>query len=291
MTRLSCFKDWMIKKRHLILIITIVLLVTVGGISIVKFSGYTQVYKYLLNAEVSVLNDDLRGALVSLEKAYELRPSHLLENEIEKLNKLMDSKSSFIRGLQAEEGENFETAYYYYQQVDEIDEERYDVAQQKLLTLANQVVDEIYEQAEHYYDNHLYLMIIKKLESALKYRTRIEETQSKINYYQEILYQYYVDKSIDEANAYCDDPLFYNLFIQSLDHALSYATSSEKKEAVRQLKRQLVQTQVSYYLTLATKAYEDGNIEVMKQYIERILVLDPTNASIHPLLNQLSEDK
>lgn len=154
MTRLSCFKDWMIKRRHLILIITIVLLVIIGGISIVKRSGYTQVYKYLLNAEVSVLNDDLKGALVSLEKAYELKPINLLENKIEKINKLIDSKSSFIRGLQAEEGENFETAYYYYEQVDEIDEERYDIAQQKLLALANQVVDEIYEQAEQYYDNH-----------------------------------------------------------------------------------------------------------------------------------------
>lgn len=286
MTRLSCFKDWMIKRRHLILIITIVLLVIIGGISIVKRSGYTQVYKYLLNAEVSVLNDDLRGALVSLEKAYELKPINLLENKIEKINKLIDSKSSFIRGLQAEEGENFETAYYYYEQVDEIDEERYDIAQQKLLALANQVVDEIYEQAEQYYDNHLYLMIIKKLESALKYRTRMEETQSKINYYQEILYQYYIDKSIDEANEYCDDPLFYNLFTQSLDHALSYATSSEKKEAIRQLKQQLVQTQVDYYLTLATEASENGDVEVTNQYMKQILVLDPNHSFNHPLLNQ-----
>ena len=286
MTRLSCFKDWMIKRRHLILIITIVLLVTIGGISIVKRSGYTQVYKYLLNAEVSVLNDDLKGALVSLEKAYELKPINLLENKIEKINKLIDSKSSFMRGLQAEEGENFETAYYYYEQVDEIDEERYDIAQQKLLALANQVVDEIYEQAEQYYDNHLYLMIIKKLESALKYRTRMEETQSKINYYQEILYQYYVDKSIDEANEYCDDPLFYNLFTQSLDHALGYATSSEKKEAIRQLKQQLVQTQVDYYLTLATEASENGDVEVTNQYMKQILVLDPNHSFNHQLLNQ-----
>ena len=276
----------MIKRRHLILIITIVLLVTIGGISIVKRSGYTQVYKYLLNAEVSVLNDDLKGALVSLEKAYELKPINLLENKIEKINKLIDSKSSFIRGLQAEEGENFETAYYYYEQVDEIDEERYDIAQQKLLALANQVVDEIYEQAEQYYDNHLYLMIIKKLESALKYRTRMEETQSKINYYQEILYQYYIDKSIDEANEYCDDPLFYNLFTQSLDHALSYATSSEKKEAIRQLKQQLVQTQVDYYLTLVTEASENGDVEVTNQYMKQILVLDPNHSFNHPLLNQ-----
>lgn len=291
MARLSCFKYWMIKNRNRILLVTIVSFMTIGCIYISKLPRYAQVYKYLLNADVSMTNDDLKGALVSLEKAHELIPSESLETKIEEVNKLIDSKSSFIRGIQAEEGQHFETAYYYYERVAVVDEERYQIAQEKLPTLANKAIDQIYEQADKYYESHLYLIIIGKLKSALKYNIRIEETESKIKHYQETLYQYYVDKSIDEAKTYYDDPNFYNLFVYSLDDALKYVTSDHQKEAVVQLKDKLIQMNIDYYLNLATQAYEIGDNTSSKQYIKRILMLDPSNQAVLFLLEQLSLDK
>ena len=288
MARLSCFKYGMIKNHRRMLILISFLFVIISCLYIAKIPRYAQMYKYLLNADVSMTNDDLKGALVSLEKAYELIPSESLRVKVEELNRLIDSKSNFIRGEQAEEGEHYETAYYYYEKVAEVDENRYQIAQKKLSTLANKAIDQIYEQAHKYYENHLYLIILGKLEGALKYNIRVEEIKSKIQSYKEFLYEYYIDKAIDEAKTYYNDPSFYDLFIHSLDDALNYVVSDQQKEEVTQLKVELSQMNIDYYLKLATQAYEIGDNVIAKQYIQRILTLDRDNQSAMSFLAQLS---
>ena len=230
MSRLKRLNHWVINNRSRIWILIIIAVLMVGCIFVSKLPRYVDMYKYILNAEVSLDNDDLKGALLSFEKAYELVPTELLEQEIERLNQLIKSKSNFLRGEQAEESQNYESAYYYYNEVDSIDEERYYRAQEKLPEIAEKVVESIYEQVEKYYEEHLYLLVIGRLESALNYNIRVDETLEKIDQYKDLLYKYYIDKAQSEALTYFDDPLFYQLFITSIDNALKYAITDEQKE-------------------------------------------------------------
>ena len=96
-----------------------------------------EVYRYKLNAEVSFVNDDLRGALLSYKKAYAQIPLTSLKREIEIIERVMISKSQFTQGQEAEKNQDFEMAYYYYSKVDKIDSARYACAQHKLLDLSN----------------------------------------------------------------------------------------------------------------------------------------------------------
>lgn len=111
---------------------------------------YVEAYKYTLNANVSIINDDLKGALGSYEKAYLLFPSESLKKQILKMNQLIKSKSNFLRGEELEKNKEYESAYYYYANVDSIDEKRYQLAQKKLLSLSQQIVDKISIQIEEY---------------------------------------------------------------------------------------------------------------------------------------------
>ena len=114
MSRLKRLNHWVINNRSRIWILIIIAVLMVGCIFVSKLPRYVDMYKYILNAEVSLDNDDLKGALLSFEKAYELVPTELLEQDIERLNQLIKSKSNFLRGEQAEESQNYESAYYYY---------------------------------------------------------------------------------------------------------------------------------------------------------------------------------
>ena len=290
MSRLKRLNHWVINNRSRIWILIIIAVLMVGCIFVSKLPRYVDMYKYILNAEVSLDNDDLKGALLSFEKAYELVPTELLEQEIERLNQLIKSKSNFLRGEQAEESQNYESAYYYYNEVDSIDEERYYRAQEKLPEIAEKVVESIYEQVEKYYEEHLYLLVIGRLESALKYNIRVDETLEKIDQYKDLLYKYYIDKAQSEALTYFDDPLFYQLFITSIDNALKYAITDEQKEYVLQLKDELIKTNIERYLILVQESHKIGDEIVAKKYIEQILSLDATNKDVFRLLEEISLD-
>lgn len=290
MSRLKHLNHWMTKHRSRIWILIIIAILIVGCIFVSKLPRYVDKYKYILNAEVSLDHDDLKGALLSFEKAYELVPTESLEQEIERLNQLIKSKSSFLRGEQAEESQNYESAYYYYNKVDPIDVERYQQAQGKLPQIAEKVVESIYEQVEKYYEDHLYLLIIGRLESALCYGVRIDETLEKIENYKNFLYGYSVDKAQLEAVTYFDDPLFYKLFITSIQDALKYAITDEQKEYVLQLKEELIETNIKQYLILARESHEIGDEITANKYIEQILTLDTTNKEALSLLEEISLD-
>ena len=148
MRNLYRLKIWgMINRNRSFLFIFIIIL---SFIIIEKCPKYVEVYKYTLNANVSILNDDLKGALGSYEKAYLLLPSESLKKQIIKVNQLMKSKSNFLKGEQLEQNKEYESAYYYYTNVDAIDEKRYQLAQEKLISLEQQMVDEIYIHTEEY---------------------------------------------------------------------------------------------------------------------------------------------
>ena len=147
MRNLYRLKIWgMINRNRSFLFIFIIIL---SFIIIEKCPKYVEVYKYTLNANVSILNDDLKGALGSYEKAYLLLPSESLKKQIIKVNQLMKSKSNFLKGEQLEQNKEYESAYYY-TNVDSIDEKRYQLAQEKLISLEQQMVDEIYIHTEEY---------------------------------------------------------------------------------------------------------------------------------------------
>ena len=148
MQNLYRLKIWgMINRNRSFLFIFIIIL---SFIIIEKCPKYVEVYKYTLNANVSILNDDLKGALGSYEKAYLLLPSQSLKKQIIKVNQLKKSKSNFLKGEQLEQNKEYESAYYYYTNVDSIDEKRYQLAQEILISLEQQMVDEIYIHTEEY---------------------------------------------------------------------------------------------------------------------------------------------
>lgn len=283
MSRLKCLNHWMMKHRSRIWILIIIVILTVGYLFISKLPYYVDMYKYILNAEVSMENDDLKGALLSFEKAYELVPTKSLEQKIEYLNQLIKSKSNFLRGEQAEESQNYESAYYYYNKVDAIDEERYHQAQQKLPQIAENAVESIYEQVEKYYEEHLYLLVIGRLESALQYNIRVSETLEKIEQYKDFLYQYYINKAESEAVDYFDDLIFYQLFITSIHNALKYAVTDEQKEHALQLKDELIKINSERYFMLAQESHNIGDEIAVKKYMEQILALDKTHKQLFTL--------
>ena len=140
----------MINRKRPLLCFLFIFMIILSFVIIEKFPKYVEVYKYTLNANVSILNDDLKGALGSYEKAYLLLPSESLKKQIIKMNQLIKSKSNFLRAEQSEQNKEYESAYYYYANVDSIDEKRYQLAQDKLISLEQQVVDETYIHTEEY---------------------------------------------------------------------------------------------------------------------------------------------
>ena len=140
----------MINRKRPLLCFLFIFMIILSFIIVEKCPKYVEVYKYTLNANVSILNDDLKGALGSYEKAYLLLPSESLKKQIIKMNQLIKSKSNFLRAEQSEQNKEYESAYYYYANVDSIDEKRYQLAQDKLISLEQQVVDETYIHTEEY---------------------------------------------------------------------------------------------------------------------------------------------
>ena len=151
MQNLYRLKIWgMINRKRPLLCFLFIFMIILSFVIIEKFPKYVEVYKYTLNANVSILNDDLKGALGSYEKAYLLLPSESLKKQIIKMNQLIKSKSNFLRAEQSEQNKEYESAYYYYANVDSIDEKRYQLAQDKLISLEEQVVDETHIHTEEY---------------------------------------------------------------------------------------------------------------------------------------------
>lgn len=280
--------EWILShKKKVAIFVVFFLVISLGGI-IPKVPHYIEMYKNVQRAQISLLNDDLEGGLVSYEKAYEHVPTKELSADIEQVKNLIASKSNYIKAQKSEENENYESAYYYYQQVITEDKRRYDEAQEKVVEMANSIVESIYAEVEELYEHNLYVMIIGKLQNALNYGVKIEETKEKIDDYQQILFDYYMKRAEQEAVTHFNHHLFYHLFTKSLAEAEKYAFNKKMVTQYEQLKEELIQTSVTKYYELAMQAYQSSNQEDLKHYYQIIVELAP-NSEEGKALQQLIE--
>lgn len=280
--------EWILShKKKVAIFIVLFLVISLGGI-IPKVPHYIEMYKNVQRAQISLLNDDLEGGLVSYEKAYEHVPTKELSTDIEQVKNLIASKSNYIKAQKSEENENYESAYYYYQQVIAEDKIRYGEAKEKIVEMANNIVDSIYAEVEELYENNLYVMIIGKLQNALNYGVKIEETKEKIDDYQQILFDYYMKRAEQEAVTHFNHNLFYHLFTKSLAEAEKYAFNKKMVTQYEQLKEELIQTSVTKYYELAMQAYQSSNQEDLNHYYQIVIELAP-DAEESKALQQLIE--
>lgn len=126
-----------------------------------------------------------------------------------------------------------------------------------------------------------------KLELALSYGVNVEETQEKIDYYQNVLFEYYVDRAKTEASTYFNHKLFYSLFLNSLEEAVKYATTDAQVEELSQLRENIIAETVNEYYELANIAVNDGKMEEVKIYYEMISAIDVTSEEASALAELL----
>lgn len=284
---MSNFKNWIIKNRKKVGLGIGLFLIIFMFFIVKEAPGYIEMYKNIQSAKVSLLNDDLEGALVSYEKAYQAVKQKGIEENIDEVKQLITSKSNYLKGERANQNKNYDSAYYYYQNVIPSDEERYEKAQDELKVVAQKLVESIYEEVDDLYDKHLYLMIMGKLELALSYGVNVEETQEKIDYYQNVLFEYYVDRAKTEASTYFNHKLFYSLFLNSLEEAVKYATTDAQVEGLSQLRENIIAETVNEYYELANIAVNDGKMEEVKIYYEMISAIDVTSEEASALAELL----
>lgn len=284
---MSNFKNWIIKNRKKVGLGIGLFLIIFMFFIVKEAPGYIEMYKNIQSAKVSLLNDDLEGALVSYEKAYQAVKQKVIEENIDEVKQLITSKSNYLKGERANQNKNYDSAYYYYQNVIPSDEERYEKAQDELKVVAQKLVESIYEEVDDLYDKHLYLMIMGKLELALSYGVNVEETQEKIDYYQNVLFEYYVDRAKTEASTYFNHKLFYSLFLNSLEEAVKYATTDAQVEELSQLRENIIAETVNEYYELANIAVNDGKMEEVKTYYEMISAIDVTSEEASALAELL----
>lgn len=284
---MSNFKNWIIKNRKKVGLGIGLFLIIFMFFIVKEAPGYIEMYKNIQSAKVSLLNDDLEGALVSYEKAYQAVKQKGIEENIDEVKQLITSKSNYLKGERANQNKNYDSAYYYYQNVIPSDEERYEKAQDELKVVAQKLVESIYEEVDDLYDKHLYLMIMGKLELALSYGVNVEETQEKIDYYQNVLFEYYVDRAKTEASTYFNHKLFYSLFLNSLEEAVKYATTDAQVEELSQLRENIIEETVNEYYELASIAVNDGKMEEVKTYYEMISAIDVTSEEASALAELL----
>ena len=284
---MSNFKNWIITNRKKVGLGIGLFLIIFMFFILKEAPGYIEMYKNIQSAKVSLLNDDLEGALVSYEKAYQAVKQKVIEENIDEVKQLITSKSNYLKGERANQNKNYDSAYYYYQNVIPSDEERYEKAQDELKVVAQRLVESIYEEVDDLYDKHLYLMIMGKLELALSYGVNVEETQEKIDYYQNVLFEYYVDRAKTEASTYFNHKLFYSLFLNSLEEAVKYATTDAQVEELSQLRENIIAETVNEYYELANIAVNDGKMEEVKIYYEMISAIDVTSEEASALAELL----
>lgn len=284
---MSNFKNWIITNRKKVGLGIGLFLIIFMFFIVKEAPGYIEMYKNIQSAKVSLLNDDLEGALVSYEKAYQAVKQKVIEENIDEVKQLITSKSNYLKGERANQNKNYDSAYYYYQNVIPSDEERYEKAQDELKVVAQKLVESIYEEVDDLYDKHLYLMIMGKLELALSYGVNVEETQEKIDYYQNVLFEYYVDRAKTEASTYFNHKLFYSLFLNSLEEAVKYATTDAQVEELSQLRENIIAETVNEYYELANIAVNDGKMEEVKIYYEMISAIDVTSEEASALAELL----
>ena len=284
---MSNFKNWIIKNRKKVGLGIGLFLIIFMFFIVKEAPGYIEMYKNIQSAKVSLLNDDLEGALVSYEKAYQAVKQKGIEENIDEVKQLITSKSNYLKGERANQNKNYDSAYYYYQNVIPSDEERYEKAQDELKVVAQKLVESIYEEVDDLYDKHLYLMIMGKLELALSYGVNVEETQEKIDYYQNVLFEYYVDRAKTEASTYFNHKLFYSLFLNSLEEAVKYATTDAQVEELSQLRENIIAETVNEYYELANIAVNDGKMEEVKIYYAMISAIDVTSEEASALAELL----
>ena len=284
---MSNFKNWIITNRKKVGLGIGLFLIIFMFFIVKEAPGYIEMYKNIQSAKVSLLNDDLEGALVSYEKAYQAVKQKVIEENIDEVKQLITSKSNYLKGERANQNKNYDSAYYYYQNVIPSDEERYEKAQDELKVVAQRLVESIYEEVDDLYDKHLYLMIMGKLELALSYGVNVEETQEKIDYYQNVLFEYYVDRAKTEASTYFNHKLFYSLFLNILEEAVKYATTDAQVEELSQLRENIIAETVNEYYELANIAVNDGKMEEVKIYYEMISAIDVTSEEASALAELL----
>ncbi len=274
---------WILEHKKRVILFVALFLVVIVVFLVPKVPAYVEMYKNIQRAQIALLNDDLEGGLVSYEKAYESVQSSELVQDIEQVKALINSKSTFIKAQKFEENENYESAYYYYQQVIPEDEKRYSQAQEKVVEMANEIVDSIYLQVEELYENRLYLMIIGRLQNALGYGVKIEETNKKIDEYQHVLFDYYLKRAQQEATTYFNHELFYHLFLKSLEEAKKYAINEEMVKELNQLTDTLINDNVAAYYDLAMEAYQSSDLEKVEYYYQIIVHLAPNSKEANQL--------
>lgn len=268
------FKNWISNSRNKVIVMAGVIVVILIAIFAKVGPQYIEMYKNVQSAQISLLNDDLEGALVGYEKAYEATSQDSVKKNIEEVQSLIASKSNYLKGEQANENMNYDSAYYYYQNVIPADEKRYEDAQEKLKVVSKNLVESIYEEVNDLYDKHLYLMIIGKLELALSYGVNVEKTQEKIEYYQEVLFDYYVERAEKEALTYFNHELFYSLFLNSLEEASKYAITDEQVEELQIFKQDLIANTLTDYCELAKESARNSEFEEVEKYYDMINTID-----------------
>ncbi len=274
---------WILDHKKKVILFVMLFLIVIVAFIVPKVPNYIEMYKDIQRAQIALLNDDLEGGLVSYEKAYESVQSHELVQNIEQVKALINSKSSFLKAQKYEENQNYESAYYYYQKVIPQDEKRYSEAQEKVVEIANEIVDSIYLQVEELYENRLYLMIIGRLQNALDYGVKIEETNQKIDEYQHVLFDYYLKRAQQEAKTYFNHELFDHLFMNSLEEAKKYAINDEMVNELNQQTETLIHDIVAAYYDLAMEAYQSSDLEKLEYYHQIIIELAPNSEEANQL--------
>ncbi|HAX73228.1 MAG TPA: hypothetical protein DCY20_06865 [Firmicutes bacterium] len=274
-------------KQKTALSITSVILIILIILGAKYGPSYVEMYKQIQSAKISILNDDLEGAVVSYEKAYEeVQQSYLLE-EIENLNALIESKRAFIKAENFEADKKYDSAYAYYKKVATDDKERYEKAQIKLEEIAEIIVEDIYKQADHLYDSHLYAMVIGRLQTALDYNVKVEETEAKIAEYKQVFYNYYCDQAKNHSEQFFNNEAFYNLFTRDLENASLYIQTTQEKTELENLSTKLLEENILNYLNLAEEAIKNQDQEAAQYYINIVLEFDEENTEAKQLLESV----
>ena len=107
---MSNFKNWIITNRKKVGLGIGLFLIIFMFFIVKEAPGYIEMYKNIQSAKVSLLNDDLEGALVSYEKAYQAVKQKVIEENIDEVKQLITSKSNYLKGERANQNKNYDSA-------------------------------------------------------------------------------------------------------------------------------------------------------------------------------------
>ncbi len=240
-------------------------------------------------AEVAMVNDDLDLALLLYKEAYEMNKTPELAKVIKEVTALINSKYHYNQAREYENENKLESAYSYYQKVIEADTTRYNQAQVNSTKLGNQIVENIMLEAEGYYHQNLYPMVIGRLRAALQYNIRTEEINDRLAKANAHFYEYYVQEAQTSFEEYLDNEYLFDTFLTSLTYAEIFVMTDDQKMDLATVKEDLVNEAITTYLEKLEHLNED-DINKIKSYAKMILKLDPTHEKANEYLNNLEPD-